>query len=142
MMRKAIRIGLALVACSVFVSGCASTVNTVENADKVGTRQIVRDRRIVSDRTLENRIAVMGINPVQTPNGFMRIQVEFYNLKRSVQNFFYTVEWFDAEGLRVETATGGWTEQQILGRESIFLTLTAPNQQAKDFVLKLVEDPR
>ena len=142
MMRKVTRIGLAIVACAAFVSGCASTVNTVENADKAGTRQIVRDRRIVSDRTLENRIAVLGINPVQTPEGFLRIQIEFYNLKRSVQNFFYTVEWFDADGMRIETATGGWTEQQIMARESLFLTFTAPNPRAKDFVVKMVERPR
>jgi len=141
-MRKAIGFGLALVACAVFVSGCATTVNTVENADKEGVRQMVRDKRVVSDRTLENRIALVGINQTQTDVGFLRIQLEMYNLKRTVQHFFYTVEWFDADGMRVETATGGWTEQQILPRESLFLTLTAPSARAKDFVVKMVEDPR
>ncbi len=141
-MRTTLRMGLALLASAVFVSGCATTVNTVENADKVGVRQMVRDKRVVSDRTLENRIALVGINQMETPAGFLRIQLEMYNLKRTVQNFFYTVEWFDADGMRVETATGGWTEQQVLPRESVFITLTAPTPRAKDFVVKMVEDPR
>ena len=141
-MRNAICIGPALLACAMLVSGCATTVNTVENADKAGVREMVRDKRVVSDRTLENRIALLGINQSQTPAGFLRIQLELYNLKRTVQSFFYTVEWFDADGMRVETATGGWTEQQILARESLFLTFTAPNPRAKDFVVKMVERPR
>ena len=141
-MRNAIGIWPALLACAVLASGCRTTVNTVENADKVGVRAMVSDKRVVSDRTLENRIALVGINQAQTPAGFLRIQLELYNLKRTVQSFFYTVEWFDAEGMRVETATGGWTEQQILARESLFLTFVAPNPQAKDFVVKLVERPR
>jgi uncharacterized protein YcfL len=141
-MRNATGVGLAVLACAVLVSGCATTVNTVENADKAGVREMVNDKRVVSDRTLENRIAVVGINQMQTPAGFQRIQLEIYNLKRTIQSFFYTVEWFDADGMRVETATGGWTEQQILARESLFLTFTAPSPRAKDFVVKLVERPR
>ena len=141
-MRNAIGIWPALLACAVLVSGCRTTVNTVENADKAGVRAMVSDKRVVSDRTLENRIALVGINKAQTPAGFLRIQLELYNLKRTVQSFFYTVEWFDAEGMRVETATGGWMEQQIMARESLFLTFTAPNPRAKDFVVKMVERPR
>jgi len=141
-MRNAIGIWPALLACAVLVSGCRTTVNTVENADKAGVRAMVSDKRVVSDRTLENRIALVGINQAQTPAGFLRIQLELYNLKRTVQSFFYTVEWFDAEGMRVETATGGWMEQQIMARESLFLTFTAPNPRAKDFVVKMVERPR
>ncbi len=141
-MRKVTSVCLAVLACAGLMSGCATTVNTVENADKAGVREMVRDKRVVSDRTLENRIAVVGINQTQTTSGFQRIQIEVYNLKRTVQSFFFTVEWFDADGMRVETATGGWSEQQILARESLFLTFTAPSPRAKDFVVKLVERPR
>jgi len=123
-------------------AGCATTVNTVENADKVGVREMVADRRVISDRTLQNRIIVVGINQSQTDAGFLRVQVEFYNRKRTIQNFFYTLEWFGADGMRIETATGGWTEQQIMAREVLPLTFTAPTPLAKDFVVKLVEDPR
>lgn len=140
-MRKAMSFGAAVSCAVLLTAGCATTVNTVENADKAGVREMVRDKRVVSDRTLENRIAVVGINQAQTPGGFLRVQLEFYNLKRTVQSFFYTLEWFDADGMRIETATGGWTEQQILARESLFLTFTAPSPRAKDFVLKMVERP-
>ena len=141
-MRRVIGLGLAAVACAGLMSGCATTVNTVENQDKAGYREMVNDKRVVSDRTLAKRIAVVGINQTQTTAGFQRIQLEFYNLKRTVQSFFYTVEWFDADGMRVETASGGWTEQQILARESLFVTFTAPTAQANDFVVKLVERPK
>jgi uncharacterized protein YcfL len=134
--------GLSVAAAVALLAGCATTVNTVENADKAGVREMVADRRVVSDRTLENRVIVVGINQSQTDAGFLRVQLEFYNKKRTIQNFFYTVEWFGADGMRVETATGGWTEQQVMARESLFLTFTAPTPRAKDFVVKLVEDPR
>lgn len=141
-MRRVTGMGLAAVMCAGLMSGCATTVNTVENADKAGYREMVNDKRVVSDRTLANRIAVMGINQTQTSVGFQRIQIELYNQKRTVQSFFYSVEWFDADGMRIETATGGWTEQQLMARESVFLTFTAPMAQAKDFVVKLVERPK
>lgn len=134
--------GLSLAAAVALLAGCATTINTVENADKAGVRQMVADRRVVSDRTLQNRVVVVGVNQSQTDAGFLRVQVEFYNKKRTIQNFFYTLEWFGADGMRIETATGGWTEQQILAREVLALTFTAPTPQAKDFVIKLVEDPR
>jgi len=133
---------LGLLAGALLTAGCATTVNTVENADKAGVREMVADRRVVSDRTLANRVVVVGINQTQTDAGFLRVQVEFYNKKRTIQNFFYNVEWYGADGMRIETATGGWTEQQILAREVLSLTFTAPTRSAKDFVIKMVEDPR
>jgi uncharacterized protein YcfL len=141
-MRNATGVGVAALACALLVSGCRTTVNTVENADKVGVREMVNDKRVISDRTLENRVGVVAINQKQTEAGFLRIQLEFYNFKNTIQSFFYTVEWFDADGMRVETATGGWAEQQIMARESLFLTFTAPSPRAKDFVVKMVERPR
>lgn len=142
MKSRIMQIGAVAIGMAVMLSGCATSVNTVENADKEGMREMVRDRRVISDRSLEKRIAVVAINETETPAGFKRIQLEIYNQKRSVQSFFYAVEWFDMDGMRVETATGGWTEQQTMGRETMFVTFTAPSARAKDFVVKLVEDPR
>jgi hypothetical protein len=97
--------GLALLASAVFVSD-AHDGPTGGDADKVGVRQMVRDKRVVLTGRGEPHRAG-GHQPDGDAGGILRIQLEMYNLKRTVQNFFYTVEWFDADGMRVETATGG-----------------------------------
>jgi len=126
----------------VSTSGCRTTVNTVENAEKQGMRQMVSDSRVITDASLNKKVNVVGVNTVTMPNGILRVQIEAQSRKSKVQTFFYSVEWFDLNGMQVSSAGGGWAERQILGREVMSITATAPSPTCKDFRLKLIEDPR
>jgi uncharacterized protein YcfL len=126
----------------VAMTGCRTAVNVVENVDKTGISNIIEDKRVITDGTLERRVTVTAINERRAPNGFKQIQIQLTNRRNTIQTIFYTVEWFDMDGMKVTTGGGGWTQQQFMPRESLFIVLTAPTINANDFVIKLMERPR
>ena len=134
--------GGALLAALLGLSGCSTTINSVERADPVGQRQMVNDKRLLTDASLNRKVRIIGLNEGATPAGLARINVEIMNMTRSLQTFNYRVEWYDLNGLPVESASAGWSHREILGKETLNITFTAPNPAAKDFRVKFVEDLR
>lgn len=120
--------------------GCASTVNTVERAAPVGQRQMVNDKRVITDAGLNRGVRIVGVN--ETPGEHLKIQVELLNTTGSLKSFNYRFEWFDANGVQVNTSTAIYLPRQIEGKESIFISAVAPTPSAKDFRLKLLESTR
>lgn len=121
--------------------GCA-TVNTAERAQPVGRRQMVDDKRIITDAGLERRVRILGISESSGPGGLLKVQVEVHNSTRSLQRFNYKFEWFDGDGNLISTPTSAFLPREIEGKESLFLSATAPTPQAHDFRLKLLEEVR
>lgn len=122
--------------------GCSTTVNSVGRAQDIGQRQMVDDKRLLTDPSLDRKVRIIGINEATNPNGLLRINVEVLNLRRSLQPFNYRIDWLDPNGMPVETAGAAWIHREILGKETLNLTATAPNPAAKDFRIKFVEDIR
>lgn len=121
------------------LSGCSSTVNTVEPAQPMGLRQMVDDKRVITDTALNDKVNVYGINTTTTPGGFLCLRVDVVNRRSSVQHFNYKIEWFDVNGMPVTTAGGGWLEGEILGRETKSITAVAPSPNCKDFRIQFIE---
>src|ERR1041385_8653917 len=90
---------LLLAASALALTGC-TTVNTVENAQKEAPRNMVSDQRVVTDASLNRKVAIVGINTAMTPGGLLKVQVELENHTRSLQRFLYRFEWFDADGMQ------------------------------------------
>jgi uncharacterized protein YcfL len=126
-----------LVAVSVFYVGC-STVNTVEPAQPAAQRQMLTDKRIITDSGLYGRVRPIGVNTATVSTGFLKIQVEVQNLTSSPAAFAYRIEWFDANGMIVNTPTSVWIDRQIQGGEILALTAVAPTETAKDFRIKFI----
>src|ERR1035438_9127338 len=99
------------------VSGCKTSVNSVENAQKTGQRQMVSDQRAVTDSGLGKKISIVGVNSAMTPGGFLKVQIELLNTTRSFQRFSYHFEWFDANGMQLTTLTTAEIPDQIAGGE-------------------------
>jgi len=133
-------IGVALVALAA-LPGC-TTVNTVERAQPIAQRQMVDDKRIVTDSSLNRRVQIVGVNQSNGAGGLLKVQVEVLNTTRSLQHFNYKFEWFDESGTVIGTPTSAFLPRQLEGKESMFLTATAPTAIAKDFRLKLLQDLR
>ncbi len=121
----------------VLLSAC-STVNTVERAEPVGQRQMVNDKRIITDASLNRAVRIVGVN--ETPGEFLKVQIELQNTTRSLKSFNYRFEWFDANGMQVNTPTSTYIPRQIEGKESLFISAVAPTPTAKDFRVKLIEN--
>lgn len=135
------RIGklLSIVPACALLVGC-TTVNTVERADPVGQRQMVDDKRVITDSSLGRRVRIVGVNVDESaPGGMLKVQVEIQNTSRSRQAFNYRWEWFDAAGMIVATPMTTGTTRDVEGKENILITATAPNPRVKDFRLKLIE---
>ncbi|HHT9110346.1 MAG TPA: DUF1425 domain-containing protein [Candidatus Brocadiaceae bacterium] len=127
--------------CMVFFPSC-STVNTVERETPTGTRQPIADKRIITDVTLNRKVSIVGLNEGATNGGFLQIQIEVLNLRNSMQEFSYNIEWFDKNGMLVSSPSIVWIPKQIEGRETMTITAVAPATTVKDFRIKLIENVR
>ena len=137
------RILLPLAACGFAASllgltGC-TTVNTVENAQKEGQRQMVTDLRAITDGSLARKVSIVGVNQAMTPGGLLKVQVELLNRTRSLQRFNYRFEWFDASGMQVNNVISAVIPDQIEGKESKMISSIAPSPSCRDFRVKFIE---
>lgn len=127
---------IAALAGLALVTGCASTMNTVERSAPVGQRQMVNDKRIITDTGLNRAVRIVGVN--ETPGEFLKIQVELINTTSSLKSFNYRFEWFDQNGIIINTPTSTFISRQIEAKASLFISAVAPTPTAKDFRLKLL----
>ena len=131
-----------LLASTLFVFTSCTTVNTVERATPIGTKQVIADKRVITDLTLNKKVSIVGMNEGITPGGFLQVQIEVLNQKNSMQSFSYRFEWFDMNGMLVDTPTSVWIPRQIEGQETLTITAVAPTTTAKDFRVKFMENVR
>ena len=131
-----------LLASTIFVFTSCTTVNTVERATPIGTKQMIADKRLITDDTLKRKVSIVGLNEGMTPGGFLQVQIEVLNQKNSMQNFSYRFEWFDMNGVLINTPTSVWIPRQIEGQETLSITAVAPTTTAKDFRVKFMENVR
>jgi uncharacterized protein YcfL len=126
------------VPAAMLLTGCASTVNSVENAEQVGRRNMISDQRVITDPGLNRRVSIVGVNTAMTPGGLLKAQVELENRTGSTQRFLYKFEWFDASHMQVDSVVSASTPDQIEGKESKMIWSVAPNPGCNDFRLKLI----
>jgi uncharacterized protein YcfL len=129
----------ALCAVALAMAGCHNPMNSVENAQKSGQRNMIADQRVNTDSGLGQAVSVVGVNTAMTPGGVLKVQVELLNRTRSLHRFDYRFEWFDANGMQINNVMTAAVADQIEGGESKFISAIAPNPNCKDFRLKLLE---
>ena len=129
---------LAACAATVLLPACKS-VNTIEPAQPVAQREMLSDKRVITDGSLSRHVKLIGINTATSPAGFLKIQVEVQNTSRSRQAFTYRVEWFDENAMIINTPTYTALPKTLEGKETSSITATAPTERAKDFRIKFLE---
>lgn len=136
-MKRRILFPLGLAAVLAVVCGC-TTVNSVENANKEGQRNMVSDARVITDTVLNRRVSVVGVNTAMTPGGLLKVQVELQNRTRSLHRFLYRFEWFDANGMQVNNVISAQIPDQIEGGETKMISSIAPTPNCKNFRVKFI----
>ena len=137
---KALRAVATLAGGLVCLCGCSSTVNTVERAQPVGQRQMVDDKRILTDASLDQRARIMAVNEAMTPGGLLQVQVELLNQRRSLRRITYQFQWFDANGMQVNSPmSAAVISLSLEGKESVLISGVAPTPACKDFRLRLMQ---
>ena len=130
----------SLAAVLLTVCGCRTSMNSIENAQKEGQRQMISDQRVVTDASLANKVSFVGVNQSMTPGGLLKVQIELLNRKHSLQRFSYRFEWFDLNGMQVANVASATVPDQIEGGESKFISSVAPSPACKDFRVKFIEN--
>ena len=138
-MSTSLPFSLALGAAAILVVGCQSTINTTEHAEPAGQRDLVAEKRLITDASLSRKVNIRAVNKSVGSGGFVTYQVELVNTTSSLQHFSYKFEWFDDQGMLVSGPATVFVPKQIEGKESIFISGTGPNDRARDFRLKLIE---
>lgn len=123
-------------------TGCRTTVNSTETAQPAHQRNMVAEKRVITDSSLARKVQILGVNATEGPGGFLKVQAELQNTTRSLQRFSYKWEWFDLSGNLVEGPAAVAVTRQIEGRETMFISGIAPSPAAKDFRLKLYENAK
>ena len=120
------------------LAGCRTSVNTIENAQKEGQPQMISDQRFITDPSLARKVSFVGINQTMTPGGFLKVQIQVLNRKRSLQRFSYQFQWFDANGMLINNVASPTVPDQIEGGETKFITSQAPTPACRDFRVKFL----
>ena len=121
------------------LSGCRTTVNTLEPAQPTAQREMLPDKRVITDTSLNRAMRILGVNSITTPAGFLKIQIEVQNLTGSLKSCTYRIEWFDEHAMIINSATTTALPLALEGRETKSVTATAPTSTAKDFRIKFLE---
>lgn len=150
-MKPLIRTMIAMAGC-MMLAACQNTVNTVENADKHGNPNVVKDSRFVTDGWLRDRLQLRSVKMYQAPNGNMTVEVAATNVRTGAfsqmwsgmtgenpYNVAYKFIWQDENGMTVESNLSIWQTIQIKPGETVFFKSTAPTPQCKDFILNIKE---
>ena len=134
--------GAALLASVLLTGGCKTTMNTVENAQPTAKKEMVADKRVITDSSLSSKVYVVGVNEAKTPGGLIQIQLEVVNQTSSRQRFTYHVQWFDAAGMQLSSTTAAILPCVIEGRETRYLSAVAPHPACKDFRVQFLESSK
>lgn len=122
---------------------CAcDTVNMVEPANPASQREMLSDKRIITDSSLDDIAYVEGVNTARNSAGLLKVQAELVNKTTAYRNINYKFEWIDKSGMQVSAPTSTWISLPIEGGESRFVSAVAPNKNVVDFRLKLMPNVR
>ena len=134
--------GAALLASVLLTGGCKTTMNTVENAQPTAKKEMVADKRVITDSSLASKVYVVGVNEAKTPGGLIQIQLEVVNQTSSRQRFTYHVQWFDTAGMQLSSTTAAILPCVIEGKETRYLSAVAPHPACKDFRVQFLESSK
>ena len=118
---------------AVCFTGCRTTVNTVERSQPNSQKEMVADKRIITDSSLNRHVSIVGINETTISTGFTKVQIELLNKSSSAYSFRYRFDWFDDKGMLVQSPTSSWIDRRIQGKQPMSILSVAPTEAAKDF---------
>jgi hypothetical protein len=130
-------------------TSCMNTVNTAENQEKTMDPEFVKNQRVVTDGFLRDRLVIDRIDRQTLPSGLLRIQatlrstrVGFWDWLRQGDTPYkiaYQFSWFNSAGMIINSPASIWIEKEVIPGDTIWIQAVAPNEDCKDFMLKLKE---
>lgn len=132
--------------------GCQDTVNRVENEERSMEQNVIRDRRVITDGFLEDRLQLTGVNTTETQEGFLRVQLTLVNARvgffselwssmtgENPYRIQYRFTWFDQNAMAMNSILSTWQELTVIPGEEVHIQSVAPSRECKDFTVNLKE---
>ena len=113
--------------------GCKTSVNSVENAQKTGQRQMISDQRAITDTGLGKKVSIVGVNSAITPGGFLKVQIELLNTTRSPSVSAINLNGSTPTACSSTALTTAEIPDQIEGGEDKFISGLAPTPACQGF---------
>jgi len=125
-------------ACGLALSLAAcTTTNTLEREHPTAVPNNVATRYVQTDNDLSDIAQVVGVRQATVSGDLLKVDVDIYNNDVNTRQIVYKFEWFDNQGMHVETPLSTWLPKSLLAKETVTLSAVAPMPKAKDFKLKL-----
>jgi uncharacterized protein YcfL len=134
---KYLTLSAAALAAALALAGGCKSVNTVEREKPTYEANVVNDKRIETDGFLANKAKVLQVRQATVQDNLLKVDVEILNDDPWSGDFDYKFEWFDDQGMPVDSPTSTWYTKHVQARETVSLDEIAPNPRCKDFRLKL-----
>src|SRR6059036_3346212 len=91
------------------LAGCNDKpVNTAERTEPLSHPTPIADKRIIFDQQLRDIASVTGIRQATVSGNILKIQVDVTNLKTKSTSFNYKFNWYDPEGMQIDTPLTTW----------------------------------
>lgn len=127
----------AALALSTGCGGPGPSVNTVERDQPTYQADVVKDRRVETDPSLQAVASILQVRQTTVQDDLLKVDVEVLNTDTSPADIDYKFEWIDDQGMPVDSPTSTWLGKHLQAKETVSLVQIAPNPRCKDFRLKL-----
>ena len=129
-MSNLIKINSFLILVVIFLSGCNTT--PVQPEPKPWWYPFVLNNH--------SNIEVMELRRATTSSGEIELALTIKNTSsRSGQEFIYKVEWFNVQGMGMNTILSRWNKESLIPKEISTFTMISPGNKATDFRILINE---
>ncbi len=134
-------IGAVSLLVSLSLVGCSTTAG-VETTGKMswddqGARTLEK-KVVFNNSSLSGDIQIVDVKSAMAGD-IMRAQATLRSKDKDTLPFQYRFDWFDANGIEINSGGGAWKPLLLTGRESKTVQSVAPDPRAKEFLLKIRE---
>ena len=136
------KLGMMLLIMMFLIFGCGKEQNQDSRvklqegvaSDTLGSNIITRPIGHIYNDITGQRIAFAEPKLRRNSSDILELQVEFYNNSHNTVRFQYKIDWFDADGFKINSKTNTWYNMSVAGKSNGIIPFTvAPNENAVDF---------
>lgn len=131
----------AAVIASLGLAGCSTTAGVETTGkmswDEQGARTLEKNV-VFNNSGLKGDILIVDVKSAMAGD-IMRAQATLRSKDKDTLPFQYRFEWYDSNGMEINSGSGSWKPLLLNGRESKTIQAVAPDPRAREFKLKIRE---
>lgn len=134
-------VGALALGAALGLAGCSTTAGvemTGKSAWNDEGARTLEKKVIFNNSGLAGDIEIVEVKSAMAGD-IMRAQATLRSKDRDTLPFQYRFDWFDANGLEINSGAGSWKPLLLVGRETKTIQAVAPDPRAREFKLKLRE---